>query len=139
MRARPSPFPLPPEHLRDGVSEGELYAIGEELVARAKREAGLNPSSRVLEIGCGVGRIAWPLGRELGPDGSYDGIDADREKIEWCANGLSLDPQRMRFHHLEPGVLPFPDGAFTLIIASENHRDEITRLLAAGGCYLQIS
>ncbi|HEU4888247.1 MAG TPA: class I SAM-dependent methyltransferase [Thermoanaerobaculia bacterium] len=158
---RPLPFPLPPEHLRFGVGDpdGEFYRVGEDIVARVKREAGLNPASRVLDIGCGLGRVAWPLGRELGPEGSYDGFDTMKQYIEWCENGLALDPQRMRFHWFniynsvynpagtldgENLVFPWPDGAFTLAIATSlfthlaadgtaNYVREIARTLERGG------
>jgi SAM-dependent methyltransferase len=163
MRAssRPLPFPLPPEHLRFGVGnpDGEFYRVGEDIVTRAKREAGLGPASRVLDIGCGLGRVAWPLARELGPDGSYDGFDTMKQYIEWCENGLALDPQRVRFHWFdiynsvynptgtldgEHLVFPWQDGAFTLAIATSlfthlssdgtvNYLREVARTLERGG------
>jgi SAM-dependent methyltransferase len=157
--ARPLPFPFPPENLRVGVGDGDYYRVGEELVARLKELAGLGPSSHVLDIGCGLGRVAWPLARELGPDGSYDGFDAARAYVDWCANGLALDPQRVRFHWFdiqssvynpngtldgENLVFPWKDGAFTLTIANSlfthlstagtvNYLREAARTLAPGG------
>jgi SAM-dependent methyltransferase len=139
----PLPFPLPPENLRSGIGAGDFYKVGEQIVAKLKELAGLGPASRVLDIGCGVGRVAWPLGRELGPDGSYDGFDAVGSYIDWCAHGLSLDPQRVRFRHFdiynsdynptgtingEELVFPWPDGAFTLAVATSL----FTHLSAAG-------
>jgi SAM-dependent methyltransferase len=157
--ARPLPFPFPPENLRVGVGDGEYYRVGEEIVARLKAVAGLGAASRVLDIGCGLGRVAWPLGRELGPDGSYDGFDAAEAYIDWCANGLALDPQRVRFHWFdirssvynpngaidgERLVFPWADGAFTLAIATSlfthlsaagtvNYLRETARTLGRGG------
>jgi len=157
--ARPLPFPFPPEDLRVGVGDGDYYRVGEELVGRLKELAGLGPASHVLDIGCGLGRVAWPLARELGPDGSYDGFDAARAYIEWCANGLALDPQRVRFHWFdirssvynptgaidgENLTFPWPDNSFTLAIANSlfthlspagtiNYLRETARTLAAGG------
>lgn len=159
MSARPLPYPFPPEHLRVGVGQGEYYKVGEADVARFKRLAGLDPSSRVLDIGCGLGRVAWPLARELGPNGSYDGFDAARQYIEWCANHLALDPQRVRFHWFDiqssvynpHGKLngenlrfPWPAGTFTLAIAmslfthlsatgTANYIREVARTLQKGG------
>jgi SAM-dependent methyltransferase len=156
---RPLPFPFPPEYLRVGVGAGDYYRIGEELVARLKELAGLGPSSHVLDIGCGLGRVAWPLARELGPDGSYDGFDAVNTYIDWCINGLALDPQRVRFHWFdiqssvynptgtidgENLVFPWKDGTFTLTIANSlfthlsapgtvNYLRETARTLVSGG------
>ena len=156
---RPLPYPFPPENLRVGVGQGDYYKVGEADIARLKRFGGLNPSSRVLDIGCGLGRVAWPLARELGPDGSYDGFDAAEPYIEWCSNGLALDPQRVRFHwfdlyssvynphgklHGENLKFPWPDGTFTLAIAmslfthisaaaTSNYLRETARTLEKGG------
>lgn len=158
---RPLPFPIPPEHLLLGVGnpDGEFYRVGEDIVERVKRQAGLNPASRVLDIGCGLGRVAWPLARELGPNGSYDGFDAMKDYITWCENGLALDPQRVRFHWFdiynsvynptgtvdgERLVFPWNDGTFTLAIATSlfthlsaegtvNYLREIARTLEVGG------
>lgn len=160
MSARPiSPVPMPPEYLRVGVGQGDYYEVGKADVARFKRFGGLNPSSRVLDIGCGLGRVAWPLARELGPNGSYDGFDTAESYIEWCRNGLALDPQRVRFHWFDiynsvynpQGKLngenlkfPWPDGSFSLAIAMSlfthlsaaatvNYLREVARTLEKGG------
>jgi SAM-dependent methyltransferase len=153
------PYPLPPDHLRVGVGDGDYYAVGEDIVARLKELAGLGPSSRILDIGCGLGRVAWPLARELGPAGSYDGFDTADIFIDWCANGLALDPQRVRFHWFDiyssvynpQGTIngehlrfPWRDGAFTLAIATSlfthlsaaatvNYLCEVARTLEKGG------
>jgi SAM-dependent methyltransferase len=160
MPAAPaSPFPVPPSHLTDGVGAGDFYKVGQDIVAKLKQLAGLGPTSRVLDIGCGLARVACPLVRELGPAGSYDGFDTVRVYIDWCANGLALDPQRVRFHHFdiynsvynptgtidgEHLVFPWPDRTFTLAIATSlfthlsaagtvNYLREILRTLAPGG------
>jgi SAM-dependent methyltransferase len=151
--------PVPPVHLTAGVGDGDFYRVGEDIVARLKKLAGLNPASRVLDIGCGLGRVAWPLARELGPTGSYDGFDTASDYIEWCANGLALDPQRVHFHWFniynsvynptgtingDELVFPWRDNTFTLAIATSlfthlsaagtvNYLREIARTLAPGG------
>jgi SAM-dependent methyltransferase len=157
--ARISSYPAPPADLTAGVGPGDFYRVGEDIVARLKLLAGLGPASRVLDIGCGLGRVAWPLARELGADGSYDGFDTARPYIDWCENGLALDPQRVRFHHFdiynsaynptgtidgEHLVFPWPDNTFTLAIATSlfthlsaagtvNYLREVARTLAPGG------
>ena len=42
------------------------------------------PGERVLDVGCGIGRMARPLAGYLTGDGSYDGFDVNREGIRWC-------------------------------------------------------
>jgi len=50
--------------------------------------------STLLEIGCGVGRMIWPL---RGPHfrGRYIGIDIDEEMIQWCRAHFD---ERFEFH-----------------------------------------
>src|SRR6266850_185800 len=45
-------------------------------------EAGLQPESRVLDIGCGVLRVAYWLVRFLDP-GGYCGIEPARERVDY--------------------------------------------------------
>jgi SAM-dependent methyltransferase len=154
-----SPYPLPPEDLRVGLGVGDFYKTGETIVTALKEMAQLSPSDRILDVGCGLGRVAWPLARELGPDGRYDGFDTAAQYIEWCTYGLPLDPQRMNFHHFdiyssvynttgkltgENLIFPWPDETFTLAIATSlfthlsaagtvNYLREIRRTLRKGG------
>ncbi len=43
----------------------------------------LETTSKVLEIGCGLGRIALPLRILLNPPGSYDGFEIVKQKIDF--------------------------------------------------------
>src|SRR6478672_3358237 len=47
------------------------------------RMFGLNRDSHVLEIGCGVGRLAYELSDQLGPSGAYVGFDISKTAIDW--------------------------------------------------------
>ena len=46
--------------------------------------AALRRDERVLDVGCGVGRIARALAGYLDERGSYDGFDVARVAIRWC-------------------------------------------------------
>jgi SAM-dependent methyltransferase len=121
--------------------------------------AGVRARDRVLDIGCGLGRIAWPLSEKLGRRGSYVGLDVVRAYTDWCRDHLGLDPRRFAFHHadirtslynpngkIEPEAFAFPwsDASFDLAIATSlfthlmpdaavRYLDEIARVLAPGG------
>lgn len=46
--------------------------------------ADVNPSSHILEIGCGIGRLAIAMPDFLDANGGYEGFDIVPEGIEWC-------------------------------------------------------
>ena len=59
-----------------------------------------NASSRVLDIGCGQGRLAIGLLRVLG-DVTYTGVDIHRDSIEWCRRHIEARHPACRFFHLD--------------------------------------
>jgi len=150
--------PLPPEHLLEGVGAGDFEKVGAETTELIKTFGGLRPDDRVLDVGSGLGRVTWPLAQEL-TRGTYDGLDTVADYIEWCSNGLGLDPARFRFHWAdiynsfynprgsvapEQYRFPFPDESFTLVVATSlfthlsadatvNYLNEIFRTLEPGG------
>lgn len=160
LRGRRDPL-LPPRWLRY-VGPGDFRAIGEEFAGHLVELAGLRPNHRVLDIGCGVGRMAVPLARVLGPDGRYDGIDIVPAAIRWCRRHVQPLHPGFRFHladlrnaRYNPGGggepaafrFPFDDGAYdTILLASvlthlapdvvERYLAEVARLLAPGGLCL---
>jgi ubiquinone/menaquinone biosynthesis C-methylase UbiE len=77
-------------------------------LASAEREArklvdrlGMTGQSRVLDIGCGVGRLPIGILQTAAPLQSYTGIDVKLKSIRWCKRNLErLDP-RFRFLHID--------------------------------------
>jgi SAM-dependent methyltransferase len=43
-----------------------------------------NPSSHILDVGCGIGRLAIAMPEFLDANGGYEGFDIVPEGIEWC-------------------------------------------------------
>ena len=74
---------VPPRRM-DFVGHSDFVATGEEFAGHLVSLAGLGPDSAVLDVGCGIGRMARPLTRILGPRGSYDGFDVNPRGIAWC-------------------------------------------------------
>lgn len=151
---------IPPRRLRQFVGNSDFRATGEEFLRHFRDLADLQPSDRVLDIGCGIGRMARVLTGELRPPGgSYDGFDVDRDGISWCQRHYQTTPVPFRFthvdiHHAEynprgvvsPATIsfPYPDGAFDLAIATsvfthlledvaDHYLAEAARVLAPGG------
>lgn len=90
---------LPPARLRIGVGTPEARRFlesGNLLLALYGQYCDLKRDSRVLDIGCGCGRVARPLSGFLIPPGSYDGFDVDEAAITYCA-GAYRDLSNFRF------------------------------------------
>jgi SAM-dependent methyltransferase len=141
------------------VGDGNYRAIGTEYLGHYVRIGGLKTTDRVLDIGCGIGRMAVPLTQYLDETASYEGIDPVNEGIEWCVQNVSRIYPNFRFCRLDvahelynPGgavkgseiVLPFRDAKFDFVtmISVATHLPleeiaayarEVSRLLAPGG------
>jgi SAM-dependent methyltransferase len=148
---------LPPKHVRD-VGDGDFEATGAEFLGHFIG-AGLAPSHRVLDIGCGCGRMALPLTRYLHNDGSYIGMDVAYEPVAWCQRHITRRHPQFRFYHADlhnarynpTGTsraaeysFPFDDGSFDFIFLTsvfthmlpdgvERYAQELARLLAPAG------
>ncbi|HEV7256946.1 MAG TPA: class I SAM-dependent methyltransferase [Bosea sp. (in: a-proteobacteria)] len=142
------------------VGDGDYRAIGAEFLGHYIRLGRLRPHERILDIGCGIGRMAVPLTQYLDPErGTYDGVDPVMEGILWCAQTITPVYPRFRFQRLDiahplynpQGSLPgtevqfgFANGSFDFItmisVATHLPPDELvvylneaSRLLAPGG------
>jgi SAM-dependent methyltransferase len=76
--------PLVPPRRMQFVGEGDFAAVGDEFLGHLVDLAGLRPDSRVLDVGCGIGRLARPLSRYLDERGSYAGFDVNPVGVGWC-------------------------------------------------------
>lgn len=62
------------------------------------KEAGLKPHHSVLDIGCGIGRMARPLTEYLQSNGIYHGMDIVQDGIKWCQKHISAAHPQFHFH-----------------------------------------
>jgi SAM-dependent methyltransferase len=149
----------PPRRMSGYVGHGDFRATGEEFLRHFRELGGLRPEDRVLEMGCGIGRMARVLAGVLRPPGAYDGFDVVASGITWCQAHYRDTPAPFRFVHADlrnpaynpDGALPageyrFPygDGAFDLVIATslfthllagdaDHYLAEAARVLVPGG------
>lgn len=88
------PIP-PPEYQAKVGAVGVFHDVPLVFLARMNM-AGLKPADRVLEIGCGVGRVARYLCDYLDDDGQFEGFDILPELITWCQENIT--PSYPNFH-----------------------------------------
>jgi SAM-dependent methyltransferase len=140
---------LPPHRYRR-IGPGDFRKRGKELVALLTRN-GLDPDHRVLDIGCGIGRVAFALKDVLSPNGSYHGFDIDARAVRWCVENITPRDPRFRFTHVEakPIDARFPsedanfDFAFATSVFTHLSMDESLhyfreahRVLRPGGIFV---
>jgi SAM-dependent methyltransferase len=153
-------MPLPPESLlwSVGGSSLELFLLVADAWMQAMAPY-IQPSTRVLDIGCGCGRSARGLLANSNVS-KYTGFDVIPENIDWCRRFIEpLSGGRARFLHFDlysaeyrpqgsmrasDLVFPCGDGCVDLVIASSlfthlletdarRYLKEIGRVLSARG------
>ncbi|MEO0976121.1 MAG: class I SAM-dependent methyltransferase [Pseudomonadota bacterium] len=152
-------LPVPPQE-ENFVGDGDYLAIGTEFLGHFIELGGLHEHERVLDIGCGIGRMAVPLTQYLDPEkGMYTGLDPAPAGIQWSAQHIGAVYPNFRFMHLDIAndlynpkgrirgrelLLPFENNAFDFAIMTsvvthlpadeiEPYFREISRLLEPGG------
>lgn len=158
---------IPPDDLilqnRIGVNDREnigteFREIGAGLIGEMIGGGYILPNHRVLDVGCGLGRLASALTQHLSPIGVYFGIDVTRSSIDWCTDHYRGYPN---FHFIHADVynteynpkavtpaanysFPLEANSFDFIFSTslfthlvlrdaDNYLSEMGRVLKSGG------
>lgn len=143
------------------VGRSDFEQTGREFLDHFTELGGLRPGDRVLDIGCGIGRMAIPLTDYL-DGGSYEGFDVGKEMIAWCRRNISprfpafaftwspvYNQKYNPFGEISAAEFRFPYGddefdfalatsLFTHLVPSdaEHYIEELGRVLRPGGTAL---
>jgi SAM-dependent methyltransferase len=79
------------------VGGGDFERTGREYLGYFTELGGLEPDHDVLDVGCGVGRMAAPLLTFLDEGGSYAGFDVGKEMVRWCEKRITSRRGDFRF------------------------------------------
>lgn len=83
------------------ASREEFKALGEQYVRYFSEICGLKRDASVLDIGCGVGRMAIPLTKYLSPAAHYAGFDIIKAGVDWCTRNITSRFPNFRFLHAD--------------------------------------
>jgi SAM-dependent methyltransferase len=152
--------PLVPPRRKIFIGGPEFREIGNEFYGLFLKYGEIKPHHRILDIGCGIGRMSRPLVSFLDATrgGRYEGFDIDAGGIRWCQEHYAGFPH-FRFQRADifnkfynPGgkvqadafTFPYADASFDFAFATSvfthmllpsirRYLMEIARVLAPGG------
>ena len=159
---RLTPDEMMPDPDAFSVGGGDFKGIGSAFVEELKRSCDLTPHQAVLDVGCGIGRIAIPLTQYLSPEGRYEGFDPVVVAIRHCRERIT--PSYPNFHFELADTFnkqynprgrfkdheyrfPYADATFDVVFAvsvythllpegTERYIAESARVLKPGGQFL---
>lgn len=132
------PAPNPAQTYEDYLVRHQFRLWTEELLARATP----TPGERVLDVACGTGIVARSVAQRLGGDTTVTGLDLNPAMIDVARATAEREGVAITWHVGRADTLPFPDGAFDLVLIQQGLQffpdkltalREVVRVLAPGG------
>jgi ubiquinone/menaquinone biosynthesis C-methylase UbiE len=91
-------------------------AIGEPAAQVLLERAALRPGERVLDVACGTGVVTRHAAEQVGPTGAVTAIDLAPDMIEVARATPAPATPPIDWHVGDATSLPFPDGAFDVVL-----------------------
>ncbi len=152
-----------PAKLQKGHKDNgeDAHAIGQRWVSHFVDLAGLTGEKRILDVGCGPGRMAISIGDRFGWTNRYVGFEVERRDVDFCRKHITASHPNFQFFHLDvqhrrynpQGLLkgnqvrfPVEAGSIDFCLATsvfthlfsdvcEHYVREAARVLAPGGAF----
>ncbi len=141
------------------TGSGDFEKSGKEIMQLCIDYANLKPDSAILDVGCGIGRLAIPLTQYINNQGVYCGFDVVADGIDWCTKKVTSQypnfdfkytPLRNDLYNLnaqqkaENFIFPYQDNLFDVVVLTsvfthmqpaevQHYLKQIKRILKPGG------
>jgi ubiquinone/menaquinone biosynthesis C-methylase UbiE len=126
-----------------------LFGLDRRLWRMVLELAEVKPGERVLDVGCGPGRLALAAGALVGPAGEAYGIDAAPEMVEVASRKAARSAGNVHFKVGLIEDMPFEDGRFDLVTntlvmhhlpedVKRRGLEEVRRVLKPGGRFVAV-
>lgn len=151
--------PMVPPRRMIFIGGPKFIEIGDEFFGHFKKLGHIEPGHQILDIGCGIGRMARPLTGYLGNTGRYEGFDIDESGIKWCRDNISSSHPNFSFRSVDvynkfyrsngkikPAEFQFPyaNNSFDFVFATSvfthmfptdvaRYLSELSRVMKPGG------
>jgi SAM-dependent methyltransferase len=141
------------------VGDSDFRETGDEFLRLFRELVDLQAGESVLDVGCGIGRIARALAGYISPDGSYEGFDVAEVAVRWCQRHYRSAHPNFGFTYVdvengsykpegtapaEDFSFPYADGSFDFAFLTsvfthmmpaevQRYSTELRRVLRPGG------
>lgn len=138
------------------------FNLGKEQSEKIIQWLSIKPNQKILDIGCGCGRIAIHFINYLNEQGQYIGIDSNKKLITYCKDNISVTNNNFQFKFIDAYngayskdgkikcqdiIFPIDDESVDIVIMwsvfthmyledIDSYLKEIHRVLKKGGLFI---
>lgn len=96
---------IPPPEIRNWTGpfdDKEYYFnLGKDQAEEIIRWLSVKPEHKILDVGCGCGRIAIHFLNHLNKEGTFIGIDSNKKLLSYCSDNISKASDNFKFEYVD--------------------------------------